>query len=45
MFGIGHSCEHYLDKQDAKIGDTYKCICGAEYVCTRRWPWRKWEHK
>ena len=28
--------------EDAKVGDKYKCICGRDYVCSRRWPWRQW---
>lgn len=39
---FGHSCEHHEPK-GAKKGDTYKCICGVEYVCVRVFPWRKWE--
>lgn len=40
-FMPGHKCEIYQPK-DAKEGDRYKCMCGREYTCTRRWPWRKW---
>jgi len=39
-----HSCKGYEPK-DAKIGDTYRCICGVVYRLVRTFPWRKWERQ
>ena len=47
MYGwrpFGHNCQGYIPK-GAKVGDTFKCVCGTIYTCTRRWPWRKWEYQ
>jgi hypothetical protein len=40
----GHKCSKYEPKTP-KLGDTYKFCCGREYICTRRYPWTKWEVK
>ena len=36
-----HSCKTW-EPETASKGDTYRCVCGIEYVLTRTFPWKKW---